>query len=156
MANRYCGEASIRIAYSDAGHYEAVVSAPEFGPPWIGKVNPPASLGHGRKHVALDSPAAYDEAARAACAFAAADAPHLGQAFEVAPTDTSGYLVRRYRLIGHGTIRGGNLDGVRAGLVRITGGGTIVVELAETRGAHKAGEVVHLGPGEFVADRVRK
>lgn len=70
MAIRYSGNATIRVVYRDSGDYACTVSVAGRNV-WTGTVGAPA-VGFG-VGIAYDSPEAYDEAARAALAFAEDD-----------------------------------------------------------------------------------
>lgn len=88
MAKRYSGDLQITVVYDDRGHYRASVSRGGVKL-WRGAVRPPRSLTY-----AVDSEHGYDEAARAALAFADHDRSGIGDHAEM---DDAGYKVRRVK-----------------------------------------------------------
>jgi DNA-directed RNA polymerase subunit RPC12/RpoP len=82
MATRYCGNARISLTYRDRDIYAVRVYGPESKRAlWSGTIGAPAAgFGPG---IAYDSPAAYDETARAAIAFADHDTMLMNTSPEV-------------------------------------------------------------------------
>lgn len=78
MAVRYVGDCTVRIQWDDRGYYRGTITVPLHGERRVidfSDLYPPAILTH-----AVDSPMAYDDAARSAVAHMANDDEDVGNA----------------------------------------------------------------------------